>query len=632
MKLDFRDPRRRPTLIYTLTTKCQPDRVFTMKTPIRLYLLAVLALLFVGITAGKTSFADRKETMDVDEIVPGMKGYGKTVFNGTQIETFHVEVLGVLKNWDAKSNMILIRMSGGPLEQSGIISGMSGSPVYIDNRLIGAVAYGWNFAKEPIAGVTPILEMKNSLLDVPPQEKDASLTSTDWEIPPAPKNSTELSPQDSFLQPQVTEDQPLNNIKLTPIMSPMLVSGIDSDVLQKLQPLFTTHGLYPIQGGSSVSSASAGTAKLAPGASMAAVLIRGDFNAAVVGTVTYIENDLVMGFGHPFLHTGSTDLPLASAYVYAILSSQSNSIKMASPLEVVGRVTQDRKSGVAGILGESSQMTPCHVEVDGSQKLNYDFEIVNNKQLTPSLLLMVMQSAVLSTERKSGEKSVRITLSVHIAGYDKPVVIENVFYDMDQSWLSINHIIQTFAMITNNQFQKVGLKQIDVKVKILDSRQTAYIEAIRVDKKSVKPGGTLHVDVQLKPFTGESIYQTASILIPEDVPPGSILVVTACDSTYGQSLNMSRSAGKHLPTNFEQLLHYVENMERNNRLQVRVLLPKKGLTYKGEGFPSLPPSMQSIMSVSNQSGVGPLFDEEIVRVPTRYVIMGNQSVSVVVKQ
>ncbi|MEK6737798.1 MAG: SpoIVB peptidase S55 domain-containing protein, partial [Planctomycetota bacterium] len=118
-----------------------------MKTPIRLYLFAVLALLCIVITAGKTLFADVKETMDVDEIVPGMKGYGKTVFNGTQIETFHVEVLGVLKNWDVKSNMILIRMSGGPLEQSGIISGMSGSPVYIDNRLIGAVAYGWNFAK-----------------------------------------------------------------------------------------------------------------------------------------------------------------------------------------------------------------------------------------------------------------------------------------------------------------------------------------------------------------------------------------------------------------------------------------------------------------------------------------------------
>lgn len=602
-----------------------------MKTPLLRYFLVVLGILLTGIPACRTSFANEKETMDVDEIMPGMKGYGKTVFHGEQIDTFQVEVLGVLKNWDAKSNMILIRMSGGPLEQSGIISGMSGSPVYIDNRLIGAVAYGWNFAKEPIAGVTPIIEMKNSLLDLPPPEKDVSLTSIDWEIPPAQQNSMELRPQDSCLLPQVTEERPLNNIKLTPIMSPLLVSGIDGDVLQKLQPLFITHGLYPIQGGSSGSSVLAGTAKLAPGASMAAVLIRGDFNAAVVGTVTYTENNHVVGFGHPFLHTGSTDLPLASAYVYAILSSQSNSIKMASPLEVVGRITQDRKSGVAGVLGESSQMTPCHVEIEGSQKLNYDFEIVNNKQLTPSLLLMVMQSAVLSTERKSGEKSVRINLSVHIEGYDKPVVIENVFYDMDQSWLSINHIIQTFAMITNNQFQKVSLKKIDVKIKILDSRQTASIEAIRIDKKSVKPGDTLQVDVLIKPFTGESICQTASIPIPEDVPPGSVLNITACDATYGQTLNMSRSAGKHLPTNFVQLLHYVENMERNNRLQVRVLLPKKGLTYKGEGFPSLPPSMQSIMSVSNQSGIGPLFDEEIVRIPTRYVIIGNQSVSVVVK-
>jgi hypothetical protein len=364
---------------------------------------------------------------------------------------------------------------------------------------------------------------------------------------------------------------------------------------------------------------------------VAAILVKGDLSAAVVGTVTYVEGDNILAFGHPFLQTGTADLPMASAYVYAILTSQSNSVKMASPREIVGRIHQDRRSGIAGILGESSRMVPCRIEVEGSQNLVYDFEIIDNKLLTPSLVLMAAQSAVLSTERRLGEKSVNIKLSAHIDGYEKPVVVENVFYELDPSWFPLNHIVQPFAMILNNQFQKVRVNQIDLKIKVLDTRKTAYIEAIKVDKKQVKPGDTLQVDVRIQPFTGESFYQTVMMQIPEDTLPGSTLNVTACDSTYGQALNMGRSAGKFLPTNFEQLLHYVENMERNNNLMVRVLLPKKGVTYKGEGFPSLPTSILSIMSVSNQSGIGPLFDEVISRVPTSYVLNGNQSIPVSVK-
>jgi hypothetical protein len=304
---------------------------------------------------------------------------------------------------------------------------------------------------------------------------------------------------------------------------------------------------------------------------------------------------------------------------------------MASPGEIIGRICQDRRAGIAGIIGESSRMIPCHIEVEGSQKLKYHFEIVDNKLLTPSLILMAAQSAVLSTERKLGEKSVNLKLSVQIEGYEKPVVIENAFYELDQSWFPLNHIVQPFAMIMNNQFQSVRVNKIDLKIKVSDTRQTAYIESVKVDKKQVKPGDTLQVDVYLKPFTGESFYQTVMMRIPEDTLPGSMLNVTACDATFGQALNLGRSAGKYLPTNFEQLLRYIENMERNNNLMVRILLAKKGITYKGEGFPSLPASMLSIMNFSNQSGVGPLLDEVIARVPMTYVLSGNQTISISVK-
>ncbi|OHC00580.1 MAG: hypothetical protein A3G70_00750 [Planctomycetes bacterium RIFCSPLOWO2_12_FULL_39_13] len=604
------------------------------------YLLTFLGIFSAFIPDNSTPLLALENIMDINEITPGMKGYGKTVFTGDRIEIFNVEVLGILKNWEAKSNMILIKMSGGPLENSGIIAGMSGSPVYINNRLIGAVAYGWSFAKEAIAGVTPINEMKDTLLNIQTQKSGTSLTSNEWELPSSSQNETESTSQVTSLMPQEAINQGLNNIRLTPILSPLIVSGVDSRVLQKMQTLFNTYGLYPLQGGSYVSPANplleketriSENTKLVPGASIAAILIKGDLSAAVVGTVTYKDGDTVLAFGHPFLQTGNADLPMASAYVYAILSSLSNSVKMASPLEIVGRINQDRRSGIAGTLGESSHMVPCQIEVEGTQKLKYNFEVVDNKLLTPSLVLMAAHSAVLSTEKMLGEKSVNIKLSAQIEGYEKPVVIENVFYELDQSWFSLNHIIQPFAMIVNNQFQKVRMKQIDLKIKVLDMRQTAYIEAIKVNKKQVRPGDTLQVDVRLKPFAGESFYQTVLMQIPEDVLPGSVLNVTACDAIYGQALNMGRSAGKYLPTNFEQLLHYIENMERNNNLMIRILLQKRGLTYKGEGFPSLPTSMLSIMSFSNQSGIGPLFDEVISRIPTTYVLSGNQTIPISVK-
>ncbi len=598
------------------------------------YLFILLSILSSFISLSKSPLFAAESVMDIEEITPGMKGYGKTVFIGDRIEIFNVEVLGILRNWEAKSNMILIRMSGGPLEKSGIIAGMSGSPVYINNRLIGAVAYGWSFSKEAIAGVTPIHEMRRTLLNIPAHEKGFSLTAADWELPVSPQNDSarSLPVTSPILQEEMSYTSGNSNIKLTPIFSPLIVSGIDSEVLQRMQPLFNAYGLCPLQGGSySFQPNITENVKLVPGASVAAILIRGDLSAAVVGTVTYVEGDNVLAFGHPFLQMGNADLPMASAYVYTVLCSQSNSVKMASPCQIVGRICQDRRSGIAGTLGGSSRMIPCHIEVEGSQNLRYDFEIVDNKLLTPSLILMAAQSAVLSTERRVGEKSVNIKLSAQIEGYERPVVIENVFYELDQSWFSINHIVQPFTMIINNQFQSVRVNQIDLKIRVLDARQTAYIESIKVDKKQVRPGDTLQVDVCLKPFTGENFYQTVVVQIPEDVLPGSMLNVTACDATFGQALNLGRSAGKYLPTNFEQLLHYVENMERNNNLMVRVLLTKKGITYKGEGFPSLPASMLSIMSFSTQSGIGPLFDEVISRVPTKYVLNGNQTVPISVK-
>ena len=200
------------------------------------YVFMFLGVFSAFISPSKTSLCAAESIMNIDEIVPGMKGYGKTVFTGDRVGMFNVEVLGILRNWEAKSNMILIRMSGEPLEKSGIIAGMSGSPVYIDNRLIGAVAYGWSFAKEAIAGVTPINEMKSTLLNIPTEEKGISLASADWELPSFPQDEKEPGSQSTPLLSQELMTGSSSNMKLTPILAPLVVSGVSGEVLQGMQP------------------------------------------------------------------------------------------------------------------------------------------------------------------------------------------------------------------------------------------------------------------------------------------------------------------------------------------------------------------------------------------------------------
>lgn len=599
----------------------------------RYFLFVFLAAsAFFASLSNPQSLLAQENFMGIDEIKPGMKGFGKTVFSGDNIENFNVEVLGVLKNWETKADLILIKMTGGPLEETGIIAGMSGSPVYIDNRLIGAVAYGWSFSKEAIAGVSPINEMKRTLFNLPEENGSKLFPSPEWELPLPPANTGEIIPQTSLPKMQDEAINPLEHgIKITPILSPLVVSGFSCKALEAMNPFFSAYNLYPLQGGSYAATSATYSTRLVPGASVAAVLIKGDLNAAVVGTVTYVEGDQVLAFGHPFLHAGTTNIPMATAHVFAILSSHSNSVKMASPVEIIGQINQDRRSGVAGTIGTFSRMIPCRIEVDGTQSIEYSFEIVDNKLLTPVLVLMAAQGAVAATEKKLGERCVDIQLFAKIDGYEKPLILKNSYYEFNQTWFSIDEIAQRFAMVINNQFQEITVQEIALKINIMNSRQTASIEAIQARNNYVRPGDELSVDVLLKPYTGSDIYKTIQIKIPEDVLPGDLLEITACDAKFSKSLDMARAAGRHLPVNFEQLLDDVCDMERNNNLIVRVLLSKNGLTYKGEGLPSLPQSIFSIMNNVGQSGVGPLMGEIITKVPTKYVLNGKQSIHVLVK-
>ena len=573
------------------------------------------------------------ETMDTDEITPGMKGYGRTVFSGNQIESFDVEILGVLKNWEARNDMILVKMTGGPLEKTGIIAGMSGSPVYVNNKLIGAVSHGWSFAKDAIAGVTPIRAMMDVLkIDSNQRENTYAGNNSTWSTSLKAQNSDVVARlkshgliHESVLSKNFNSQQPYT-LSLVPIQTPLIVSGFDYRSLNSVSPLFNKLGKFSLQSTSGSSSLSDDLHDFHPGSSVAVEIIRGDLSASAIGTVTYRDDNNILAFGHPIIQIGATDLPMATAQVHTILASLSGSVKMASPGKIIGRITQDRRSAIAGRIGEYTKMIPCQTEIRGSLNVKYNFEIIHDKILTPILLQMAVESALLATEKTVGEKSINLKLDIGIAGRKESIRIENGYFDSGPSWFPIYNIVQPITTLLNNEFQTTEIESIKLVADISETKNIASIQNIRVSKRWVAPGEEVHLSVRLRPDTEDYVSIPVRIKIPDDVVRGTSVRVTVCDAMISRMMEMVSAPGHFSPSSFEQLINNLEDTESNNNIIVKIRLNKRGLTYMGEDFPSLPNSFLTIMSLSNQSGVAPLQSETVKRVPTEWLINGKKTI------
>ena len=599
--------------------------------PLMLIFKSIVSLLILIIFFSHTVIA--LETMDTDEITPGMKGYGRTVFTGNQIESFDVEILGVLKNWEARNDMILVKMTGGPLEKTGIIAGMSGSPVYVNNKLIGAVSHGWSFAKDAIAGVTPIRAMMDVLkIDSNQRENTYAGNNSTWSTSLKAQNSDVVARlkshgliHESVLSKNTNSQQPFT-LSLVPIQTPLIVSGFDYRSLNSVSPLFNKLGKFSFQSTSGSRSLSDDLHDFQPGSSVAVEIIRGDLSASAIGTVTYRDDNNILAFGHPIIQIGATDLPMATAQVHTILASLSGSVKMASPGKIIGRITQDRRSAIAGRIGEYTKMIPCQTEIRGSLNVEYNFEIVHDKILTPILLQMAVESALLATEKTIGEKSVNLKLDIGIAGRKESIRIENGYFDSGPSWFPIYNIVQPITTLLNNEFQTTEIESIKLVADISETKNIASIQNIRVSKRWVAPGEEVHLSVRLRPDTEDYVSIPVRIKIPDDVVRGTSVRVTVCDAMISRMMEMVSAPGHFSPSSFEQLINNLEDTESNNNIIVKIRLNKRGLTYMGEDFPSLPNSFLTIMSLSNQSGVAPLQSETVKRVPTEWLINGKKTI------
>lgn len=533
------------------------------------------------------------EFMPVDDVRPGMKGIGKTVFEGTKIEDFSVEIIGVMKKVNPHSDVILARVSGGPLEKTGVISGMSGSPVYIDGKLVGALAYSYGpFAKEPIAGITPIHEMLQVL----------------------EKKNTE--PSRDFIPAKTSAAGALQHLPL-PVVTTAAAAGYAS----RFPELFANPALVLVAGGGKAPDT--GFA-LEPGAAVGVQLVTGDLDWTAIGTLTYKQGDRILAFGHPLFSGGSVDLPLCSGFINAVLASQSASYKMASPMATIGRVVQDRRTGIAAVIGGQSTLIPLNVSVTSSGTTRrYRYQVIDHKQLTPNLVGMCAYSSLMATERSLGSATVECDYRLTITDRS-PYARKNLFAGDDAPGEAAAAVAGDLAQIMNNRLTDIEIDSAAITLTLSETSRTAVIERAFLDRDVVRPGDTLPLRIFLKPFGFPTEQKTVALALPPGLPAGELTVfVSFADSAV---LFERRAApGKYAPATAGQLIDLLGRRPANNDIVVSVFADIAGATAAGRELPGLPPSAISVIKRSNAEGAFQLTNRSLVlrtTIPTGYVVRG----------
>ncbi len=442
-----------------------------------------------------------EETWSVSEVKAGMKGYGKSVFRGTEIERFNVEVIDVLKNFFPKQDIILIRCSAHPvIEQANIIAGMSGSPIYLfplgaqeGEKLAGALAYGWGFTKEPIAGVTPIEYMIGEMER--PIEKTGRLP----------------FPADSPVQP---------------CGLPLVLSGCTPRAIAALGKALDGTGLFPMEGGGG-GATDGPEITIEPGCALGVSLMTGDFDATATGTVTWVEGDRVLAFGHPFFGGGETPMPVSSCVIHTVMPSLQRSFKMSSPVKKVGILVQDRANAIFARMGQETSMMPFEVLLSNAKtgrSQAYRGEVVRHPLLTGAMLNSAVQSALEVFEESLEENSVVAETRFEIEGRP-PVVSRTTWANPVQVFTPV--YLDKVVQVLGNRHEATALKSLTISLEVVHHPQRAEIESMRLVEDDLAPGQEAHLVVTLRPYRGERVTRDIVLRIPDDEPDGELLIQVA---------------------------------------------------------------------------------------------------------
>lgn len=527
-----------------------------------------LSALLLAALASSLITAAAPAIFPLKDIRPGQHGVGRTVFSGSRVAEFQVEILGVLENIGPKESIILARLSGGPLAETGVMQGMSGSPVYIDGKLAGAVALGFPLAKEPICGIRPIEEM----LRVDPG------------VSPAPRKVT------------------AGNARLEELATPVSFSGFTAAALDHFSAQLKNLGLDPrqgVSGGGDPPAKLGNPSLLEPGSMISVELLSGDMSAGADGTVTAIDGNRIYAFGHRFLAAGSTELPFARSEVLALLPNLQSSFKISAAREWMGAITEDRNNAVSGILGRRAPTVPLDLRVGPNV---YHMRMIQNRVMTPLIAQMAIYSAIDETERALGDSTYTVRGRIDFA--DGSVPIENAYSgDVSVAAMAAMGVGNPLAYALASGFDALKLKSVNVEVTPVDRRNQIQIGDISLPRQA-RPGDNVEMIVG---FTGENGAETSRILhyrVPLGAQPGTIYV-TVSDAAYTNMMEMQAAMGA--PANSaEQVLDYLRKQRSNASAWLRVWRAEGAYSVDGRDLPDPPPSLALIFLKAQSSGANAL--------------------------
>ncbi|MEJ5253133.1 MAG: hypothetical protein HPY54_02945 [Chthonomonadetes bacterium] len=588
-------------------------------------IVVVLSILWVAASA-----LSAPEIIRVRDIKPGMKGYGLTVFQGTKIERFEVEVLGVLPKANVGHDLIFIKMLGGPLNSRGvnIAAGMSGSPIYINGKLAGAVSMTfWGFPKEPQCLVTPIEDMLEALDHRLPKEPAGMVRAQ------AEPQTVTFGGRRIVIAPDNAPPASGDELVFTRPFVPVMVSGLSARGVQRLNALLQPYNLYAMPGPGRAQSLAKQMPPLQPGSAVGVALVTGDVDVSAIGTVTYCDGNRVLIFGHPLMGIGAIEAPLTNAYVFDVVPSYSRSVKIAAPVNVVGVTTQDRLFSVAGELGKRPRMVPVTVDVEDlttGRKRRFQAQVVQHPLLTGQLVSLVAYETLSQIRGTPGDSLARVQMSV-VADEVGTVSRENVvFDDVDIASSATADLDSLMNILTSNPFYPVAIKSVSLQVRFESKRQTATIERVFVRKGRYEPGETVDLGVVLKPYRGQPITRSISLTLPQSLRSGRYTLQVrgglAPSLTLLPGLVIRTTPTEQSPpTNLQQMVNRFLERERNNDLVVRLLLPTSTVNIGGERFSQMPPTMGALMRSGKSSALRLERDEVKLVLPTEWVLSGSQT-------
>ncbi len=526
--------------------------------------------------------------MPLKDVRAGMHGTGKTVFNGDKIEDFQVEILGVLENTGPRESLILGRLSGGPLEHTGVMQGMSGSPVYIDGKLIGAVAMAFPYAKDPIAGIRPIEEMlkvdEMRAVNAAPRQRTAAVKSL-GDFP-------------------AREPAGFGDSRMAEVATPLSLSGFTASAVEQFSPQMRKLGLEPRQGistGGAPENRMGDPSKLKPGSMISVELMTGDMSVGADGTITAIDGNKVYAFGHRFLAVGPTDLPFTRSEVMALLANINTSFKISSGHELMGVISQDRNTAVEGSLGQRAALVPLDISVTADTKHveNYHMQMVNDRFLSPYLTQMALFSAIDATERATGVSTIVVRGAIEFENRRDPVRLQNIYAgDAGSAMLAATQTAVPLSYLMQTGFDQLKVKRVSLQLEAFDVKKELNIAQVFLSRREVKPGDTIELMTQLDGENGVELTRTLKYTVPLGTAPG-ILYFTVADGAQTGLAELKQIIAE-TPLSPDQSISTVGRLRSSDKAYVRVWRAEPAYEVAGEELPDPPPSLALILG-STQS-------------------------------